>query len=344
MAAKKGFSLNDILNAQSVQKKTDAFSVREIPIELLTPNPKNGYDVREKDIEELAANIDEFGLQHNLVVIGPNAEGKYLINSGERRYRACGLLHQRNPERFARLPCKVEAAGDETVQELQLLFANSTARELTDYEKTYQAARIKELLIKLKADGYKFKGRMREIVAEMLKVSPAQMGRMESIHDNLTDGLKEEFRVGKLTISDAYDASTLPPEKQEAALTDYRDEGAEAVKRAVRAQKKERREQRNAQDMGEAKTEGRTAAQTVQQEEKEQKCVHDMHHTGDAAAMAKEKIEESMREQANKAARELHGIADNVPYEATCEAEGVEINIRAACCRAAKLLEYFKGE
>ena len=37
----------------------------------------------------------------------------------------------------------------------KLIFANATARELTDYEKTEQARRMKELFRKLREEGHK---------------------------------------------------------------------------------------------------------------------------------------------------------------------------------------------
>ena len=97
-------------------------------------------------------------------------------------------------------------------------------------QKRRNASRRKELLQELKASGYKFKGRMREIVADMLNVSPAQMGRMESINKNLSPEFTEEFKGGNIGITTAYELSTLPKEKQAAAMEEYKAAGAEAVK------------------------------------------------------------------------------------------------------------------
>lgn len=49
-----------------------------------------------KNIDELAASIKEIGLQQPIIVEPANAEGKFVIIQGERRYRACkaaGLKH-----------------------------------------------------------------------------------------------------------------------------------------------------------------------------------------------------------------------------------------------------------
>lgn len=120
---------------------------------------------------------------------------------------------------------------NKAISELKLLYANAAARELTDYEKTYQAGRIKEILQALKKDGYKFQGRMREIVADMLDVSPAQMGRMESINKNLSPEFKEEFKAGNIGITTAYELSGQSEAEQAATLEAYKAEGAEALKK-----------------------------------------------------------------------------------------------------------------
>lgn len=220
------FNMKDLLNEQSKTTSSgtgSGFVIRDVPIDKIVSSPSNKYGIR--DIEELAASIEEMGLLHNLVVREPDGEGYYELISGERRFHACKLLFENGNEAFSTVPCKVEGQGSTAEIELKLLFANATARVLTDYEKTMQAARIKELLQDMKADGFKFKGRMRDIVADMLKVSPAQMGRMESIEKHLSSEFAEEFKAGNIGITAAYDLSTMKPEEQAAALELYRETG-----------------------------------------------------------------------------------------------------------------------
>lgn len=230
------FSMNDLLNSQS--KKTgeqvkSGFAIQQIPIEKIMPSQSNKYGIR--DIEEMAANIETMGLLHNLVV-RESGNGLYELVSGERRYRGMKLLFNGGNTDYATVPCKVESGKSEAFTELELLFANSTARELTDYEKTYQAGRIKELLQELKKSGYKFSGRMREIAADILKVSPAQMGRMESINKNLAPEFVEEFKSERISVTAAYELSALPQEEQEKALAGYKHSGDIDIK-AVKEQR-----------------------------------------------------------------------------------------------------------
>lgn len=239
------FSMADLLNAQSkaelpkapAAQKEDA-GIQNIPIDLITPSPKNRFGIR--DIEELAATIETVGLMHNLVVTqGPN--GTYELISGERRLEALKLLVSQGKTKFSKAPCKIESSENPVITELQLLFANAATRELTDYEKTYQAQRIKDLLLELKKSGYKFQGRMREIVADMLNISPGQMGRMEIISKNLSSEFTEEFKTGKINATAAYELSRLPQEQQAEEMEKYKQTGTVDVKsvQALRAEKPE---------------------------------------------------------------------------------------------------------
>lgn len=225
------FSMADLLNSQSkpeAPKTGRKDEIVKIPIDKIKQSPKNKYGIR--DIEDLAATIEMVGLLHNLVVKEGAELGTYELVSGGRRLEALKLLVQRGKTEYAEAACKIEGTDDPAISELQLLFANSTARELTDYEKTYQAKRIKELLLQLKQQGYKFKGRMREIVADVLKVSPAQMGRMESISKNLSPDFKEEFKDGKINASAAYELSRLPEQQQVQELQQFKASGSVEVK------------------------------------------------------------------------------------------------------------------
>ena len=220
------FNVTDILNQKSKSEMTEEtarFIIRDIPTAKIKPSADNKYGMR--DIEELAANIEALGLLHNLVVKSEDSDGFYEIISGERRYRACNLLLENGNEKFRYLPCKVEKAEPNAVSELKLIYANATARELTDWEKTTQATRIKELLYKLKESGYAFTGRMNEIAAVILSVSPAQVKRMEKINKDLSDAFKEEFKSGNVGITAAYEISTLNEEEQFNAFKELKEMG-----------------------------------------------------------------------------------------------------------------------
>lgn len=175
------------------------------------------------------------GLQQNLLV--RSAGSGYEVISGHRRLKAMQGLHAEGNEQFNKIPCKIIRTTDDIQAELQLLLANSTTRELTGYERTYQAERLQVLLKDLKSSGYKFTGRTRQIVADMMGVSSSQVARMDSINKKLTPELKEEFKEGNINITTAYDLSRLPEEKQHEVLQE-KEEG-QPLSTAIAKEKRE---------------------------------------------------------------------------------------------------------
>lgn len=206
------------MNTES-KKQSVAFKIDHILIEKLFPSDMNKYVV--KDVTELKASIELTGLQQNLVV--REIEDGYEIISGHRRFKAMQELYEEGNEQFKRIPCKIQKSVDDLQAELQLIMANSTARELTDYEKTYQAARLKELLTELKKSGVQFSGRKRDIIAQLMNVSPTQIARMDSINNKLIPELKEEFSNEKINFTTAYETSRLPEEQQQEAVKEFKE-------------------------------------------------------------------------------------------------------------------------
>lgn len=211
-----------------------AFKVELVPLEQIEPSARNGYSV--DDVTELKASIELLGLQQNLL-LRKVAGGKYEIISGHRRYKALKSLHLEGKEGYSHAPCKIIKSIDDLQAELELILANSTTRRLTDYEISYQAERLRELLVELKKSGVKFMGKKREIVAELLKVSPSQVARYEGINKNLSPGLKDEFKKGTISVTTAYEASRLDDSQQADVLGEHK-AGATLTPEAVK-QKRE---------------------------------------------------------------------------------------------------------
>ena len=343
----KGFSLSELMNAQSKpDQHPQRFEAKDVPIGMLQPSAKNEYGIR--DIEELAASIESMGLMHDLLVKPADAQGRYEIISGERRYRACLMLHEADAIKFATVPCKVAEAESEALSELRLIYANATARELTDYEKTYQAGRIRVLLHQLRTDGYTFQGRMRDIVAEMFKVSPTQMARMESINGRLNEGFKEEFASGNIGISTAYDASTLPKAKQAEALEAHRAGKSDAVRRAVQ----EARDRKLARPVQHFEAAGpdelqpptpQTTAPPYQSPVSQQAAPLHPPMPAPGRPVPDGILYGERQAEAMRLSQQLRKITTGIPFDAVCDDGGDELNIRAVCLSAARLLETFAG-
>lgn len=219
----KKFNIKDLMSEESKLGAVTYFEILNIPIDKIKPSELNKYGIR--DIEELAASIEEMGLLHNLVVTAENGSDFYEIISGERRYHACKLLFENGNEQYKYLPCKIEKSASDIVTELKLIHANATSRILTDAEKIYQAGRINNILYKLKGEGYEFAGRMRAIVANLLNVSDAQAGRMIKMDKDLTEEIKEAIEAGNIGITAAYEISSLDKDEQLNALDKLKQTG-----------------------------------------------------------------------------------------------------------------------
>ena len=218
----KKFSLSEgMLNqvSQNVKKANEIeaknnFNVQYIDIKDIERNKKNFYEI--VNVEELAEDIKMNGLNHNLVVRKLD-NGKYELISGERRYTALTKLVEEGNKIFALVPCKVIEAND-IDSEIILIQANAQTRELTEIEKLEQVKRLTELYRTKKKNGEKVPGKIREIIANDLKLSPTQVGRYERINKNLIPELSEILKSGGLTIANASEFSSLSEENQKVIL------------------------------------------------------------------------------------------------------------------------------
>ncbi|NGT73922.1 ParB N-terminal domain-containing protein [Clostridium perfringens] len=192
----------------------DNFKVEYIDIDNIKRNEKNFYEI--VDIEELAEDIKLNGLNHNLVVRKLD-NGQFELISGERRYTALCKLVKEGNKTFALVPCKVIEVND-TDAEIILIQANAQTRELTEIEKLKQVQRLKELYKIKKANGEKITGKVREIIANDLKLSPTQVGRYEKINSSLIPELKTVLEKGNLTIANASEFANLSEDNQKVIL------------------------------------------------------------------------------------------------------------------------------
>lgn len=188
----------NVKKANEIEAKNN-FNVQYIDIKDIERSKKNFYEI--VNVDELAEDIKMNGLNHNLVVRKLD-NGKYELISGERRYTALTQLVEQGNEIFALVPCKVIEAND-IDSEIILIQANAQTRELTEIEKLEQVKRLTELYKTKKKNGEKVPGKIREIIANDLKLSPTQVGRYERINKNLIPELKEILENGNLTIANA---------------------------------------------------------------------------------------------------------------------------------------------
>lgn len=198
----------------AVSKLDTSEQLQRIDIDLLDENETNFYTL--SNLQPLADSIAMDGLQQPLVVT-PTEGGRYTVLSGHRRRAAIRMLLEESREPWPELrsvPCLVRRYQSQNLAELQLILANSTARELTNAEKMKQAERMEMLLYQLKEEGYEFPGRMRDQVAAACKVSAPKLARLKVIREHLIPEYMVLFEKDKLPEQTAYALARLPAEFQ----------------------------------------------------------------------------------------------------------------------------------
>ena len=200
--------------AQPVSESgTGREQIEYISVDLLDDDPNNFYSLRALD--ELAANIATVGLQQPIRV-RDGENGHVVIVSGHRRTAAVRMLVADGRDDLREVPC-IRDRGEVSpaLQELRLLYANSSTRALTSAEISRQVERVRELLYQLKEEGYEFPGRMRDHVAEACKISKSKLARLEKIQKGLASCYCDAWEAGTLPEDTADALSSLPEYVQE---------------------------------------------------------------------------------------------------------------------------------
>ncbi|HIX90221.1 MAG TPA: ParB N-terminal domain-containing protein [Candidatus Agathobaculum pullicola] len=190
----------------------------------LQPNVENFYSMQE--LEELKNAIELAGHILSNLVVTPCANGKYKILSGHRRHAAIGLLLAEGKDEYEFLPCAVERIADaeRDTREQMLLIAANSQREKTAWDKLEEVRQMRDIARKAK-EQHGIPGRVRDLVAQFLNVSNSRIAKYDSILNNLTPALMDEIKADKLSISVAYELSTLAADKQQTCYEYYLNHG-----------------------------------------------------------------------------------------------------------------------
>ena len=209
----KKFNMMNLVNNKSNGIKEintkDYKRIKLNPYDVI-PSQSNFYS--QDNIEELADTFLIVGQQQPSVLGRVN--GEFKIISGHRRNLANILNIERGHKEYEEVEYLYKDMT-EAMFELSLIVGNAFTRKLTPYEETEQALRLKKALVRARdEDGLEIKGKLRNIVAELMNTSRTQIARMEGINNNLTEEAKEQFREGKIGITLAHEISRLPEEEQ----------------------------------------------------------------------------------------------------------------------------------
>ena len=228
-----GYSVMDALNKNTKagidETPRARFRTRDISIFKMYRNTMNFYDL--SGIEELAGEILMYGLKQNLeLVYEPNEQGEYKIIAGERRWLALKMLVEKGYKEFEMATCKLTTPQDSDEEQVEIIIANAyrikSVKDLIEEEQ-----RLKASLERIKAAGGTIKGydlqsgRLRDVIATMLKTSKTKIAQMESVSNNLIPEFREELTKERLTFSAAYELSGMSAEEQREALGKYMETG-----------------------------------------------------------------------------------------------------------------------
>lgn len=237
------FTLHNLTNNAEKNKTNKAFNFKLIVREKIKFNANNDFEI--KDIDSLAESILANGLLHNLAAYYEADEDMYLLESGERRVRACDYLRERFESKeytdyesidyqnyianvkelyVSGFPVNVKkkSDGDDKNRldvidsELRKYAANIDVREFTPQEKFRYITKIKALLDERK-DLVNNKDQKMNEIPKLLGISEKQYNKYELI-EHLIPALKEEFERGNLAINKIPSIAKMPVEEQELVL------------------------------------------------------------------------------------------------------------------------------
>lgn len=234
-AAKK-FNLTELLNQRSKeageQQKTEQQQAAGAEIATpeegvsstadiydLIPSKGNFYSV--EDVQDLKQSIELLGVLQPLLVTEEEEDGKRRIIAGHRRRLAVMQLVDEGKERFRQVPILIKPKKNAIIDRLALIMANRF-REKTDWERMTEALETEKLVLELK-DSMNIPGRTRDLLAEIIETSPAQLGRYKAIYNNIIAELMTEFKANRIVVSVIYEASGLPEDYQKQAAEIFRE-------------------------------------------------------------------------------------------------------------------------
>lgn len=230
--AGKKFNLTELLNQRSKEvtepmqqgQQSEAVTPQEgvsgtADIYDLIPSKGNFYSV--EDVQDLKQSIELLGVLQPLLVTDEEEDGKRRIIAGHRRRLAVMQLVDEGKERFRRVPILIKPKKNAILDRLALIMANRF-REKTDWERMTEALETEKLVLELK-ESMNIPGRTRDLLAEIIETSPAQVGRYKAIYNNIIPELMAEFKANRIVVSVIYEVSGLPEDYQKQAAEVFRE-------------------------------------------------------------------------------------------------------------------------
>ena len=221
-----------LTNAIAEDLKTaasDSFidSLKMIEVDDIQPNKDNFYEMTE--IEELAEDIERQGLMSVLVATAAE-NGKYKLISGHRRLAAIKLLISEGRRKSTTVPCYVKGEKSDVETQLDLIMLNATQRTYTSADTMREYEELERIFKALEEAGKPIKGKMRNNIAKVLNVSPAQIAKIDNIKHNAISDVEQAVKSGDMSISTANEVAKLAPEQQKDIIENKPDISHKEVK------------------------------------------------------------------------------------------------------------------
>jgi ParB family transcriptional regulator, chromosome partitioning protein len=158
-----GRGLSAILSVSTDAAKTSEEELRELPIELISPNPRQPRRRFDQDsLESLAGSLGERGVLQP-VLVRPRPGGTYELVAGERRWRAAGIAG------LANIPAIVREREDAQALEVALI-ENMAREDLNPVDEARACAALVEELGLTREDVGRRVGRSRVAVSNLVRL------------------------------------------------------------------------------------------------------------------------------------------------------------------------------
>ncbi len=158
-----GRGLEAILSVSAEGSSGHEDELREIPLELIAPNPAQPRKrFEEEALAALACSLAERGVLQP-VLLTPKAGGRYELVAGERRWRAAGIAGLQS------IPAIVRERADATALELALI-ENMAREDLNPVEEARACAALVEELGLTREEVGRRVGRSRVAVSNLLRL------------------------------------------------------------------------------------------------------------------------------------------------------------------------------
>lgn len=199
--------------------------------------PQRNRELRR--IDELAEDIQEDGLENNLLVRKiENDRYEVELIGGERRYSAILRNIEHGDMTYEYIPCKVLTMSDIDARK-RLILNNMENDPLTNAEKLEAVEELKEIYKAKKEAGENIPGRIQTIIASEMGLKKSQVANYEKILNHASEEVRESIRKEELPLDAAATLVDLDEEEQRRFLNEhdtYSKKAVESYKEAKHAQ------------------------------------------------------------------------------------------------------------